>query len=55
MIYFLSSPPEFDIFFSDEQDVREARARHGLVSVCSEVVEYLGGAVIVRVFFCKFA
>jgi hypothetical protein len=54
MIYFLSSPPEFDIF-SDEQDVREARARHGLVSVCSEVVEYLGGAVMVRVFFCKFA
>lgn len=41
--------------FSDEQDVREARARHGLVSVCSEVVEYLGGAVMVRVFFCKFA
>ena len=54
MIYFLSSPPEFDIF-SDEQDVREARARHGLVSVRSEVVEYLGGAVMVRVFFCKFA
>ena len=29
----------------------EARARHGLVSVCSKVVEYFGGAVMVRVFF----
>ena len=50
MIYFLSSPPEFDIY-TDEQDVREARARHGPVSVCSKVVEYFGGAVMVRVFF----
>lgn len=55
MIYFLSSPPEFDIFFQMSRMCREARARHGLVSVCSEVVEYFGGAVMVRVFFCKFA
>ena len=43
------------LFFQMSRMCGEARARHGLVSVCSEVVEYLGGAVMVRVFFCKFA